>query len=203
MAEVICPENDLIPIDPAELLDHVMKMKKQDFRLSQACAAYVDKKFELSYSFALDDGSYKLKTLRIVIDPETEISSITELYPYAFLYENEMKELFGVKIRMINLDYDNKLYRIRQETPLKVDRPVQKKPVPPAAKAAAQAVSGIAQAAKTAVQAVSGLAQAAKAAAPAANGIAEAPKPAAPAADETAQPAEAKAPADGGQKGEG
>ena len=34
-----------------------------------------------------------------------------------FLYENEMKELFGVNIQMINLDYNNKLYRINEEAP--------------------------------------------------------------------------------------
>ena len=33
------------------------------------------------------------------------------------LYENEMKELFGVNIQMINLDYQNRLYRINEETP--------------------------------------------------------------------------------------
>ena len=29
-----------------------------------------------------------------------------------------MKELFGVNIKMINLDYDNKLYRIEVESPM-------------------------------------------------------------------------------------
>ena len=53
----------------------------------------------------------------LAFDPETEVSSITEFFPYAFLYENEMRELFGVKIQMTKPDYQNKLYRIRQETP--------------------------------------------------------------------------------------
>ena len=30
---------------------------------------------------------------------------------------NEMKELFGVNIKMINVDYDNKLYRIKEDAP--------------------------------------------------------------------------------------
>ncbi len=168
MAEVICPDNIQIAIEPEAILDHAMKMKKQGFRLSQACAAYVNKKFELSYSFADDSGTYQLTTLRIVIDPETEVSSITELYPYAFLYENEMKELFGVKIRLINLDYDNKLYRIRQETPLKVDRPEPKKPVPPvkpagaANEAAAKPANAAAAAAKPETPAPAKPAEAAK-----------------------------------------
>ena len=53
----------------------------------------------------------------MVIDKETEVYSVTEFYPYAFLYENEMKELFGVNVQMVNLDYQNKLYRINEETP--------------------------------------------------------------------------------------
>ena len=128
MAETICPDNILREIHVDRLLDESMILKNQGQRLAQACAAYVDGKFELSYSFAKDDGSYLLTTLRIVIDPETEVSSITEFYPYAFLYENEMKELFGVKIQMISLDYNDRLYRIRQETPLKTEGP--KKPAP-------------------------------------------------------------------------
>lgn len=116
MAEVICPENELEVIEPKELLDKVMQKKNQGLRLSQACAVCVNDQFELSYSFA-DDTTYQYTTLRIVMDTQEEVSSITPFYPYAFLYENEMKELFGVKINMINVDYDNKLYRIQTETP--------------------------------------------------------------------------------------
>lgn len=116
MAEVICPDNLIKVIDVDRLLDESMILKKNGLRLSQACAAYVNGKYELSYSFAQEE-SYQLATLRVIIDPETKVSSITELYPYAFLYENEMKELFGVKIQMTSPDYDNKLYRIRQEHP--------------------------------------------------------------------------------------
>ena len=118
MAQVICPDNIVEEIEADKLLNRVMEMKNQGLRLSQACAAYVNKKYELSYSFA-EEETYQYITLRIVIDPEVEIPSITQFYPFAFLYENEMKELFGVKIQMINLDYDNKLYRIQAETPFK------------------------------------------------------------------------------------
>ena len=116
MAEVICPENILRVVDVDRILDESMIMKNKGLRLSQACAAYVNGRYELSYSFA-EESTYQLTTLRTVIDPETEVSSITEFFPYAFLYENEMRELFGVKIQMTKPDYQNKLYRIRQETP--------------------------------------------------------------------------------------
>lgn len=114
--EIKNPANTMEEITPAELLSHVMAQKNMGRRLSQICAAYVNEKLELSYSFAEDETNL-YHNLRLVIDKETEVCSITEFYPYAFLYENEMKELFGVNIQMINLDYNNKLYRINEEAP--------------------------------------------------------------------------------------
>ncbi len=117
MAEVIHPAEIIDTIEVGELLPRVMKMKKDGYRLSQACAAYIDEKFQLSYSFA-DDTTYQFTTLRLVVDTDTEIPSITEVVPPAVFYENEMKEIFGVKIKMISVDYDDRLYRIKVKTPL-------------------------------------------------------------------------------------
>ena len=114
--EIKNPAHVFVEITPDELLGEVMKFKKQDLRLSQICCAYSNGKIELSYSFANDDTN-EYTNLRLVIDKETEVCSITEFYPYAFLYENEMKELFGVNIQMINVDYNQKLYRLKDETP--------------------------------------------------------------------------------------
>ena len=113
----IKPENKIEEIPVEKLLGKVLEKKKQGLRLSQACAAFVDEKYELSYSFA-DDENYNYTTLRIVIDTDTEVPSITEILPQAVFYENEMKELFGVKIQMISLDYENRLYRITETAPL-------------------------------------------------------------------------------------
>ena len=120
MAEVIHPEEQIIEIDVDQLLTKAMELKKAGFRLSQACAAFVNEKFELSYSFA-EDKTYQYTTLRVVIDTDTEVPSITDIVPPAVFYENEMKELFGVKIKMISLDYENRFYRIEAETPFGPD----------------------------------------------------------------------------------
>lgn len=117
MAEIINPADVLIDIDVTELLPKVMEFKTNGYRISQACVAYINEKYELSYSFT-DLNTYEFITLRIVIDVDTEVPSISEIIPAAVFYENEMKELFGVKIKMINLDYDNKLYRINVKAPL-------------------------------------------------------------------------------------
>ncbi len=117
MAEIINPADVLIDIDVTELLPKVMEFKTNGYRISQACAAFINEKYELSYSFT-DLNTYEFITLRVVIDVDTEVPSISEIIPAAVFYENEMKELFGVKIKMINLDYNNKLYRINAKAPL-------------------------------------------------------------------------------------
>ena len=116
MAEIKNPAHVLVEITPDELLGEVMKCKNQKLRLSQICCAYSNGKIELSYSFA-NDLTNDYMIVRIVAEKTAEICSITEFYPYAFLYENEMRELFGVNILMINLDYNQKLYRLKDETP--------------------------------------------------------------------------------------
>ena len=45
--------------------------------------------------------------------------SITQIYPGAFLQENEAAELFGVPIEGMVQDYHDRLYRIAEETPFK------------------------------------------------------------------------------------
>jgi ech hydrogenase subunit D len=100
-------------IDPKDLLDVAMKHKEEGYRLV-AITCTNKEGMELSYSF---DRSYDFITCRFVIELSVEIESITDLYPYAFLYENEIKELFGVKIKNIGLDFHNNLYQISVKTP--------------------------------------------------------------------------------------
>lgn len=115
--ETKIPENELEVIGISDLLQRALELKKNGFRFSQANAALIDDRFELSYSFS-DYETYALHTLRIVTDTKEEIPSITQIIPAAVFYENEMKELYGVKIKMIDIDYNDRLYRIRQTAPL-------------------------------------------------------------------------------------
>lgn len=110
----------IIEIPLPELLPTAMAKRAGEWRIAQICSVYLDGKYELSYSFARE---YDVEHYRIVIDKEETVPSITPVYKSAFLYENEMKELFGVNIEHIGVmgilgtDYKNKLYRINEETP--------------------------------------------------------------------------------------
>lgn len=94
----------------------VIRMKMELWRLVQICAVHVEGGYEMSYTFC---RNYEMVTLRLHVKEDEEISSITQVYPCAYMQENEAAELFGVKIKNLTVDYRNKLYRIDQETPFK------------------------------------------------------------------------------------
>ncbi len=104
-------------ISVGELLPTVIEKKAELWRLVQICCVYLKDSdtYELSYSFG--NNKYKFITYRLVIRSDVEVPSITQIYRAAFLYENEMSELFGVKINQIAKNYHNRLYRIDEKTP--------------------------------------------------------------------------------------
>ena len=108
--------SEIRPTEKGEFLPAVIQMKIERWRLVQICAVRVENGYEMSYSFC---KGYQMVTLRLELETEEEISSITQIYPCAFLQENEAAELFGVKIKKLEPDMEDKLYRIAAETPFK------------------------------------------------------------------------------------
>jgi len=100
-------------ISANDLLVETLHLKNNGYRLV-AITCTNKNGMELSYSF---DKDYDLLNLRFVTDTEEEISSVSIIYPFSFLYENEIKELFGVNIKDISIDFNNTLYKIPMKTP--------------------------------------------------------------------------------------
>ena len=109
-------KNEIRKITAAEFFPAVVHMKTENWRLVQICASCIEGGYEMSYSFCL---KYDMVTLRLEVAEDEEVASITQIYPCAFLQENEAEELFGVKIKTIKPDYKDKLHRIDVETPFK------------------------------------------------------------------------------------
>lgn len=105
-------------ISSNELLSSTLKMKNDGYRLV-AISCTNKEEIEITYSF---DKEFDFINLRLNIDYNTEIDSISVIYPYSFLYENEIKELFGVKINGISVDFNNNLYRIAVRTPFSMQK---------------------------------------------------------------------------------
>ncbi len=106
-----------LPVDQLTL--KAVKAKSVGARLVQICAVNTENGYDLLYSFA--DG-YHFVTYKVAVERHEEVASISDIYPSASLYENEMRELFGVQIRYMKLNYHDKLYTIDMETPFRPDK---------------------------------------------------------------------------------
>lgn len=107
---------DIVTVDIDELYKTILEKKRTGYRLTQICATAFEGYNEVIYSVSLD---YTYENYKVIVPIDEEINTISDYFPSAMLYENEMKELFGVKIKSINPDYENKFYRIAKETPFK------------------------------------------------------------------------------------
>lgn len=117
-------EQKVINIEPRALLGKAAELKQDGWRLVQiGCAVFEG--FEINYSF---DKDYNFINLRLnVLSIDIEISSISGIYESAFIYENEMHDLFGIKIKDIVIDYKGNFYRTAVKTPFGINNQIQKK----------------------------------------------------------------------------
>jgi ech hydrogenase subunit D len=108
------PQIEFLEITPVELLNRVIDLKAQGCRIVQICCSKKGDALELDYSF---DRDYQLIDIKMTVQKEDEIASISAVFPPAFLYENEIEALFGLKILHKSVDFGGKLYQTAQKTP--------------------------------------------------------------------------------------
>jgi ech hydrogenase subunit D len=125
---------EITPIDTSDLVGIAAGLFSEGYRFVQVSCVTMESSYELTYSF---DKGYRLKNLRAIVAPEEEVPSISVIFPNAFLYENEIHDLFGVPVRNMSVDYGGTLYRTSIKTPFSIGN--VKIPVPPQAKAVPKA----------------------------------------------------------------
>ncbi len=89
-------------------------MRLDGWRLVQILCISRDDGYELQYSFG---GGYALKTLKLTFGLKDTVPSITPYYGAAFLYENEIRDLFGARIERIAPDWEGKVFDVADKTP--------------------------------------------------------------------------------------
>ena len=114
MSERVFVEQNFTPVELSQLLTKVKDLKAEGYRFGQACATVVDDTFEIIYSF---DKDYQLVNLRLVISQGDEVESITGVYWPAFIYENEMHDLFGIQFNHMEPDYEGNFFKVDEPTP--------------------------------------------------------------------------------------
>jgi ech hydrogenase subunit D len=110
-------EQPLKVIGVDALLGGVQEMLSAGYRLVAISCAKVEEQYEISYSFGHD---LLFTTLRIVISGDQEVPSISSMYWGAFIYENEMHDLFGIPVKGMNIDFKGTLIRTAKQYPFRV-----------------------------------------------------------------------------------
>ena len=116
---------EIISIEKDALLGAVSDLFAQGYRMVQIGCTTLADAYELNYSF---DKDYLFKNLRITVQQQDEIQSISVIYPNAFLYENEINDLFGLNIKNISVDYKGAFYRTAIKTPFSIENLPKPKP---------------------------------------------------------------------------
>lgn len=94
-------------ISVQELLGAVQKMKYNGYRfITATCVENNDDTLDVLYHF---DKDYVLRNMRLTVPKSSSIPSISKIYICATLVENEMKELFGLDVENIAVDYGGHL----------------------------------------------------------------------------------------------
>ncbi|MGA3030157.1 MAG: NADH-quinone oxidoreductase subunit C [Candidatus Limnocylindrales bacterium] len=70
--------------------------------------------FEIAWAFARGN---EFETIREQIEAGEAVPSVSELFGAAFLYENEIRELFGINVTGIGLDLHGQLYKTATRVP--------------------------------------------------------------------------------------
>ena len=127
--------SEFIPLKLAEVPSLSDRMKSEHARFVQILAVNTDAGVDLVYSFMMDGGAlcnYEVKGVK-----KTDVvPSITGNFLAAFVFENEIHDLFGVTIEGIAIDFGGKFYQLAQSEPMTIISPAQKAAREKAAKAA-------------------------------------------------------------------
>jgi Ni,Fe-hydrogenase III component G len=94
-------------IDIKELLQEVVSLHENGQRFVTASAyEQTDGSFSIIYHF---DKDYELTNLRINFAKGEVIPSISPIYFAAFLVENEIQDLYGIKFKNLKVDFGGTL----------------------------------------------------------------------------------------------
>lgn len=98
-------------------------LKNEGYRLVVMTCSPASDDYEITYSF---DKEGSIRHLRIVEKEEAEIPSITGVYPGAFVYENEIHDLYGFRFKGLSIDFNGTFIRTSVPYPFKKAAPAPK-----------------------------------------------------------------------------
>ena len=104
-----------------ELLARVEQQKAAGDRLVAISCAVVEGENEITYSF--EDRDHGFTNLRITVPPGATIPSVTPSYWGAFVYENEIHDLYGLTVTGMNVDFGGHFSATKVPYPFAAPKP--------------------------------------------------------------------------------
>jgi ech hydrogenase subunit D len=99
---------DTVSISVEQIVGACARMKAEGRRfVTMTCTATEGDKLDLLYHF---DKDFKLEHLRLSTSTTALLPSISGVYYAAFLVENEIQDLFGLRFTGLAIDYKHTLY---------------------------------------------------------------------------------------------
>ncbi|WP_051514909.1 NADH-quinone oxidoreductase subunit C [Fervidicella metallireducens] len=99
--------DNVTTVEKKNLLEAVNNMKLKGYRFAAMTCVQENDIFELDYHF---DLNFEMEHIKIVVNQTDEITSISKIFPAAFLIENEYQDLYGLKFKGLIVDYKGALY---------------------------------------------------------------------------------------------
>jgi Ni,Fe-hydrogenase III component G len=104
---------NLVDITIDQLLAETSKCKYQGYRfITATCADNGDDTIDVLYHF---DKDYEMKHYKVNVKKGDEVPSISRIYFCSVLVENEMKELFGLNVTNMALDFGGHMLLSEEE----------------------------------------------------------------------------------------
>jgi len=97
--------NNVTEITADQIRKEVWALKRDGYRFVTMTCTDEGEAHDVLYHF---DKSYELKHLRLKLPRGTALHSISDVFFAAVLVENEMKDLFGVQVEGMAVDYQGR-----------------------------------------------------------------------------------------------
>jgi len=105
--------DNLVEVTIDQLLAETSKSKYQGYRfVTASCADNGDDTIDVFYHF---DKNYEMKNVKVTVKKGEEVPSISQVFFSAVLVENEMKELFGINITDMAIDFGGHMLLSEEE----------------------------------------------------------------------------------------
>ena len=73
---------------------------------------------EVLYVYRAPEQPAELEGRTVIVAPGQVLESITDLYPAAFVFENEAHDLFGIEFAGLSIDYQGNFYKLSLSYPM-------------------------------------------------------------------------------------